>query len=169
MLIFIQAGQAVCSWFKKWLFPSQRDMQLSGEVATMAGHSHWVVFPLAQTLFIVPMSIDSRAWGWNCGYGRVIEYWSVQRLIDRLGTTLFLEIFTFPASTGSPPKPSHNSQIRSHLLESGPATSLAVSAILSPCSYCSSLWKSICFPLWKPHEKMVESRHRSFVVESCWR
>lgn len=141
-------------------------MQLYGEVATTAGHSHWVIFPLAQTLLIGPVSINSWTWGWDCSYRCVIEYWSMQRLIVRLGTTLFLEIFTFPASIGSPPKPIQNSQIRSHLLESGPAMLLAVSAILSPCSYCSSLWKSVCFSLGKTHEKMMESRHRSVVVEA---
>lgn len=93
-----------------------------------------------------------QSWGWNCRCGRTVKYWSMQRLMVRLGATLFLEIFTFPASIGSPPKPIQNSQIHSHLFESGPATYLAMSAIPSHCSCCSSLWKSI-FSLLKNTSK----------------
>lgn len=28
-----------------------------------------------------------QSWGWNCSYGRVIKYWSMQRLVDWLGAS----------------------------------------------------------------------------------
>ena len=116
---------------------------------------------------VVPVFIASRARGCNCSCGGMVKYWSMQRLMVILGAALSLEIFTFAPSIGSSPKPIHNLQLHSRL--PGPAASLAVSAVPSSYICCSSLWKSMCFPLWKAQKKMVETRHRSFMVESCWR
>jgi len=97
----------------------------------------------------------------------MVKYWSTQKLTAMLGATLFLEFFTFTPSVSSPPKPFHNFPC-CHLLEPGPAESLGCVCCPILVFLLALLVGNQCAFLYEKHRKMVETGHRSFMVESWW-